>query len=222
MVIFKKRCLVTKNLMIQFDKEETPFAAFTGKPGSGKDTLIDRLSEYFAIEKLSTGAEFRYHINNETEIGIKAKPYYGRDNVPDKITNPLVINAYDRVEDKIFAASGFPRGLGQNEAIKQIQREYNPLILHIYIDISDDTSVERIVGRAEREEDTKEGARERLRTFHGKEHRSIERLLADRTVKNLIIDGNASREEVFEQAKLLLDRHAQEYQIRPTIGSYQI
>ena len=91
---------------------------FLGKPGSGKGTYAQMISEEFNIPKITTGDLLRDEIKNKTELGkeIKDKISKGLYVDDDKVIN-LIKNAVKGKKDVII--DGFPRTLKQTELFKE-------------------------------------------------------------------------------------------------------
>jgi adenylate kinase len=95
-----------------------------GPPGVGKGTYAEFLSKKYGIPKISVGDLFRRAIKDENELGKKIKDYVSSgDLVPDEIVIELVKN---RLEDddcrKGFLLDGYPRTVGQAEAMKKFKK----------------------------------------------------------------------------------------------------
>ncbi|WP_455478242.1 adenylate kinase [Bartonella sp. B10] len=101
-----------------------------GPPGAGKGTQAKMLSERYDVPQLSTGDILRDVIARETEIGKKAKFIIDSGAlVPDIIVNQIVsdrINESDCVNG--FVLDGYPRTVGQAEALQHILQSKNMLL----------------------------------------------------------------------------------------------
>lgn len=82
-----------------------------GKPGSGKGTQGQLLADKHNLVYISTGKLMRQEIKNNTEIGIKAKPYMDKGEiVPDEIPIKLIADKIKENPDANgFIFKGFPR-----------------------------------------------------------------------------------------------------------------
>ncbi len=117
-------------------------------PGAGKGTQAEKLSEYFNIPTISTGAILRQNIKEETELGKIAQQYIDGGNlIPDDV---MIKVMYDRLskEDcaKGFILDGFPRTLAQAEALDASTINIDAIL---NIDVSDEEIIERLSGRLE-------------------------------------------------------------------------
>ncbi len=117
-----------------------------GKPGAGKGT---RLGEFLKgkenlFEVLSVGNLLRKALKEQTELGKKAESYMNSGSlVPDEIINALVIDAI-RSSDKPIITDGYPRTVGQAQAMLNAGIiPYN--VIELYVD--DEVVIERAKAR---------------------------------------------------------------------------
>lgn len=121
-----------------------------GPPGSGKGTQGARLQEDFRLPYYATGDILRAAVRDESELGRTAKEYMDRgDLVPDEVIIAVIA---ERVADHEaadgFILDGFPRTVGQAEALGAEMEELGRTITAaILIDVSDDEVVRRLGGR---------------------------------------------------------------------------
>ena len=121
-----------------------------GPPGSGKGTQGERLQEDFRLPYYATGDILRAAVRDETELGRIAKEYMDRgDLVPDGVIIGVI---GERVEGEEaadgFILDGFPRTVGQAEALGEEMDELDRAITAaLLIDVSDDEVVRRLGGR---------------------------------------------------------------------------
>jgi len=116
-----------------------------GPPGAGKGTQAKKLMLKFSIPQISTGDLFREHLDNETELGKKAKGYMDKGQlVPDEITIGMLKERMTKGDcAKGFILDGFPRTIPQAEALEgltQIDKVIN-------VTTKDDTIVKRLADR---------------------------------------------------------------------------
>ena len=92
---------------------------FLGPPGAGKGTMASRLAESRAIPHISTGDMFRAAVNNQTELGKKAKAIMeAGDLIPDELTIELVKERLTQPDAQNgYILDGFPRTIPQAEAL---------------------------------------------------------------------------------------------------------
>ena len=121
-----------------------------GPPGSGKGTQAERLQEDLDLPYYATGNILRAAVRDETDLGREAKAYMDRgDLVPDDVIIGVIAEriAGHEAEDG-FILDGFPRTVGQAEALEQRLDELGKrLTAALLIDVSDDEVVRRLGGR---------------------------------------------------------------------------
>ncbi|MEU5238415.1 adenylate kinase [Streptomyces lydicus] len=121
-----------------------------GPPGAGKGTQAAYLAKNLAIPHISTGDLFRANISQGTPLGVEAKSYMDAGNlVPDSVTIGM---AKDRMEQpdaaEGFLLDGFPRNLGQAEALDEYLKDKNlKLDAVLDLEVPEDEVVKRIAGR---------------------------------------------------------------------------
>lgn len=88
---------------------------FIGPPGAGKGTQAKKMAEEFGLYYVSTGELIRKEIENKTELGKIALPYYNSGNiVPDDIAIRLIERVIKKQKNiKGFIFKGFPSTLVQ-------------------------------------------------------------------------------------------------------------
>lgn len=117
-----------------------------GCPGAGKGTQAKFISERFNIPQISTGDMLRAAVKAGTPLGKKAKIIMDEGAL---VSDPIIIGIIEeRIQEQDcnngFLFDGFPRTIGQAEAL----REMNIKIDHVIeIDVDDEEIVSRLSGR---------------------------------------------------------------------------
>ena len=90
-----------------------------GAPGAGKGTQAVMLAEKKRLVQVASGDLFRKALQQETELGKKAKVYMEKGQlVPDEITIQMVLERLAEPDCKNGAIlDGFPRNLEQAKAL---------------------------------------------------------------------------------------------------------
>jgi len=121
-----------------------------GPPGAGKGTQADRLRNDFGLPYYATGIILREAVEEQSELGKKAKEYMDKGElVPDELICDVIASRFDSGDaDKGFLLDGFPRTIGQAEMLERLldgrSRELTAVLL---IDAPDDEVVRRLSGR---------------------------------------------------------------------------
>lgn len=121
-----------------------------GGPGSGKGTQAKKLTEKLGVPQISTGDIFRAALKEGTPMGLKAKTFMDKGElVPDDVVIGVVEERLAKPDlDKGFMLDGFPRTLGQAQALDKIIVSLNKGIDHaILVDVPDEELVARLSGR---------------------------------------------------------------------------
>jgi adenylate kinase len=121
-----------------------------GPPGSGKGTQGERLQEDFRLPYYATGDILRAAVRDETELGKTAKEYMDRgDLVPDEVIIGVIAERVEGEEASDgFILDGFPRTVGQAEALGEEMEGLNRSITAaLLIDVDDEEVVRRLGGR---------------------------------------------------------------------------
>jgi adenylate kinase len=122
-----------------------------GPPGAGKGTQSERLISTYGLIHLSTGDIFRYHLKNNTELGILAKSYMDQGKlVPDEVTIDMLKNEVMKQENpKGFIFDGFPRTIPQATALDQLLTEiHTEISIMLALDVEEEELKVRLKNRA--------------------------------------------------------------------------
>ena len=121
-----------------------------GPPGAGKGTQAERLQGDFRLPYYATGNILRDAVEEQSELGVKAKEYMDAgDLVPDELVIGLISERLDEEEAKDgFLLDGFPRTVAQAEALESALDELGrSLTAVLLIEASDEEIVKRLSGR---------------------------------------------------------------------------
>jgi adenylate kinase len=115
-----------------------------GAPGSGKGTISGRLERDFGVVHLSSGDLLRNNVTEGSEIGVQAKEFIDRGElVPDSVMVALINDVLQELEGKGWLVDGFPRTVGQAQALDR----YQDIHMVVNLDVPFATIVKRIQQR---------------------------------------------------------------------------
>jgi adenylate kinases len=205
-----------------------------GPPGSGKGTQGERLQADLELPYYATGNILRAAVREQTELGKQAKEYMDRgDLVPDEVIIGVIAERLGTHEaEDGFILDGFPRTVGQAEALAERMRALGRRITAaLLIDVSDEEVIRRLGGRRTcpnghvfhiefdppekegvcdvcgeqlivRDDDKPEGIRHRLEQYREK----TEPLVGYYDERGLLerVDGTGSPDDVYESIRALL------------------
>ncbi len=207
-----------------------------GPPGAGKGTQAERIRNRYGIPHISTGELFRAAMEEESELGRSVRGYIEAGQlVPDEVTSAVVAARIDRPDCRDgFMLDGYPRNLGQAGALDGLLREGGlRLSAVLYLDVSDETAVERLADRRlcercganyhlrympprepdrcdhcggkllERADDNPETIRERLKVYAQQTEALVEEYERGGLLRR--IDANRSPEEVASSVVTVVD-----------------
>jgi adenylate kinase len=143
---------------------------FLGAPGAGKGTQAERLAEHLGVLHLSTGNVLRKAVKEGTELGRKAETYMKAGNlVPDALILDLVREVLTGDAPNGCILDGYPRNAAQAASLDEMLSDVGEEIgAVINLNVSEETLVTRIAGRAEAEDrtdDDEETVRNRLKVY---------------------------------------------------------
>ena len=120
-----------------------------GPNGSGKGTQGAIIKKKFNIAHIESGAIFREHISQGTDLGKKAKAYIDQGElVPDDITIPMVLETLKQKGGNGWLLDGFPRNMVQARKLwDALQKAHMPLDYVVEIKLPRDIAKQRIMGR---------------------------------------------------------------------------
>jgi adenylate kinase len=177
-----------------------------GPPGAGKGTQAQRLVERHGIHQLSTGDMLREAVAAGTPVGREAKAIMDRGElVPDAVVVAIVAERIGRDDvARGFILDGFPRTVGQAEALAEILRERGlELDAVIEFRVDENALLRRVEKRAQetiaaggtpRKDDTPETLRTRIAAYRQQTEPLVEHFR--RHGRLVTVDGMRSVEEV--------------------------
>jgi adenylate kinase len=121
-----------------------------GPPGCGKGTQAALLCERLHLEHIGTGDILREAIREGTPPGLRAKPFVESGQlVPDDLVNDLIAYRFQHgPRPERFILDGYPRTVGQAEALDAVLREQSlNLCAVVQIQVDDEEIVRRVTGR---------------------------------------------------------------------------
>jgi adenylate kinase len=121
-----------------------------GAPGAGKGTQAVMLAEKLNLVQVASGDLFRQALQQETELGIKAKSYMEKGQlVPDEITIQMVLERLTAPDcDNGAILDGFPRNTKQAEALDRAMAQQSKAIDKVvYVMVSEGELLRRLGGR---------------------------------------------------------------------------
>ncbi len=127
-----------------------PKLVFLGPPGAGKGTQGALLAERCGIPKYATGDILREAVQLDSPLGRESKGYMQRGElVPDEVIIGLARNALASPSAKAgFILDGFPRTIGQAEALQAILAESGrTLDAVLYFAVLREELIRRLAGR---------------------------------------------------------------------------
>jgi adenylate kinase len=142
-----------------------------GAPGAGKGTQAALLVEKLQIPHISTGDMLRAAVKAETPVGLKAKAVMDAGQlVSDEIVTAIAEERLGQPDAKSgFILDGFPRTLGQAEALEGVlERLGGAIDCCLALTVDTEAVVQRLLKRAEiegRADDNEETIRERMRVY---------------------------------------------------------
>jgi adenylate kinase len=121
-----------------------------GRPGSGKGTQGKVLSEEYHMPIISTGDILRAAVREKTPLGLKAKAYMDKGAlVPDELVVEMVVKRLQKRDcSKGFILDGFPRNMGQAEALDSTLSTLGRGIDHVLnFEVEHKEIIKRLSGR---------------------------------------------------------------------------
>jgi adenylate kinase len=205
---------------------DSPRILLLGPPGAGKGTQSARLADAYDVEHVTTGDALRANKDVETEYGTPRSFMEAGELVPDPVVNEIVAEALSDADG--FVLDGYPRNLDQAEYLADI----TDLDHVVYLDVDEETLVERLTGRrvdpetgdnyhvefdmpddeavrerlVQREDDAEETVRERLRVYRENTAPVVEHYRETGRLET--VDGEGTPDEVFAAVRDVIEGDA--------------
>ncbi len=204
-----------------------------GAPGSGKGTVAEGLRSAYGFPKVSTGDLLREAVRDKTPLGLVAASQMGRGGLVDDATVLALLRerlARPDCRDG-YVLDGYPRNLAQADSLDALGLPGPEIVFDLQV--PDEVVVERLANRrtcprceaiyhlvnkppkragvcdvcgaalVQRNDDTPEVIRERLKTYHAKTEPLIARYAAKDGLHR--IDGDRAAGEVVRDVRRILD-----------------
>ena len=182
-----------------------------GKPGAGKGTQAAFLKEQYHLIHISTGDLYRYNLDNNTELGKRAKAYMDRgDLVPDELTITMLQEEVEKHKNvKGFLFDGFPRTIAQAEALDVFLAKKNwHVTATIALEADDELLVQRLLergkvsGRPDDQDETK--IRNRYEEYNQKTAPLI--VYYKKQAKYYAVNGVGAITDITERLRQVIDK----------------
>jgi adenylate kinase len=121
-----------------------------GAQGSGKGTQAGMLAQALGIRHIASGDLFRKAIQEQSELGRRAKTYIDRgDLVPDDITVHMILTRIAQPDcDAGVLFDGFPRTMAQARALDEgLARMGRHIDVAVYLSVPQEVLLRRLTGR---------------------------------------------------------------------------
>ncbi|ELY54326.1 adenylate kinase [Natronococcus sp. A-GB1] len=205
-----------------------PHILILGAPGAGKGTQSANIAEEFDVEHVTTGDALRSNkemdiSDMDTEYDTPAEYMDQGELVPDEVVNAIVDEALSQADG--YVLDGYPRNLEQAEELS----EMTDLDVVLYLDVDEEELVHRLTGRRmdpetgeiyhveynppedpeiegrleQREDDTEETVKERLRVYRENTEPVVEHYEEEGVLER--VDGNQAPDEVWADVKATIE-----------------
>jgi adenylate kinase len=204
-----------------------------GAPGSGKGTVAEGLRAAYGFPKISTGDLLREAVREKTPLGLVAASQMGKGGLVDDATVLALLRerlARPDCRDG-YVLDGYPRNLTQADSLDGLGLPGPEIVFDLQV--TDEVVLERLANRrscpnceaiyhlvnkppekaglcdvcgtalVQRNDDTPEVIRERLKTYHAKTEPLVARYAAKGNLHR--IDGGRAAAEVLRDVRRVLE-----------------
>jgi adenylate kinase len=181
-----------------------------GPPGSGKTTQAEHLAHRLGTCTIATGDLLADAVQNDTELGRKAKEYMDRgEMVPDEIILSLVKEQLAAPEAQEGAVlDGFPRSVRQGRVVQNMLVAQGKRVkAALLLDVPEEELVRRLLAKAsadERSNDDPEAIQRRLAAYRTSNAPLVGYYRELGVLK--IVSGTGAVEEVADAVKRAIGR----------------
>ena len=122
---------------------------FLGPPGAGKGTQCKMLVESYRMDHLSSGDILRRERKEGTELGKQAQSYMDSGKlVPDELIVAMMMKEMQQAGTGGFVLDGFPRTLGQAQALDEaLNKAGDKIDAALNLEVDDSKLELRVTGR---------------------------------------------------------------------------
>ncbi|XP_023020204.2 adenylate kinase isoenzyme 1 isoform X4 [Leptinotarsa decemlineata] len=183
---------------------KVPIIWVLGGPGSGKGTQCDRIVAKYGFTHLSSGDLLRAEVSSGSPRGKELTAIMERGElVPMEVVLDLLKEAIIKAlpDSKGFLIDGYPR---EKEQGILFEKNIAPVNLVLFFDASENTLVERLLGRAKtsgRVDDNEETIKKRLHTFNTHNDQVVQQY-PDKLKK---INAERNVDDIFAEVTTYLD-----------------
>lgn len=168
-----------------------------GPPGAGKGTQAEKISNQYCLSILASGQLIREEIASSSQLGLQIKEVVERgDLVPDELTNKLIKNRVETIDNGGFLFDGFPRTIGQATTLNEwLKEKGEKLSFAINLQVEDNELVHRLLQRHRSDDSDEVLIRHRLEIYQTETKHLIDFYRQQGILVQ--IDGMGTIEEVF-------------------------
>ena len=207
-----------------------PRIVLLGPPGAGKGTQSENIEATFGVPQVTTGDALRANKDLETEHGTPREYMDAGELVPDPVVNEIVVEALSNTEG--FVLDGYPRNIEQAEYLA----EMTDVDIVPFLQVGEEELTRRLTGRrvcpecgatyhvefeppeqdgtceeceselTQREDDTEETVRERIRVYEESTEPVVD--FYRESGELVEVDGEGSPEEVWEGLRQAIEDNA--------------
>ncbi len=141
-----------------------------GAPGSGKTTDAEIIAKNNneSMVHYSTGDLLREEVASKSELGKRIDSFISKGNlVPLEVVVGTIVSAINKSPKDIVIIDGYPRSVEQMDALSEFLETENEikLISVIKAEVSEQTAMDRVLGRARGADDNEKVFKNRMKVF---------------------------------------------------------